>query len=143
MVGLGIDAVDIERFTHWSTCSHTKLKRLYTPDELLLLLQRTGKICRAICSSLCCERSPVQGVQSSRLASPLPLLALFPLCEVSLTTEYHPSPPVGESWSAEQSILLSLTHTKSTAIAVVLLTQRLGFMRQTRIVHCYVANRTF
>ncbi len=124
MVGLGIDAVDIERFTHWSAWSHTKLKRIYTPDELLYCLSIQEKAAERLAVRFAAKEALYKAL-SPLLTSPLPLLTLFPLCAVILN---RGMPTLHLQWDRvglkEQSILLSLTHTKTTAIAVVLLASK-------------------
>ena len=123
MIGLGIDAVEIERFTHWSTFSHQKLKRLYTHQELLYCLSIPEKAAERFAVRFAAKEALYKAL--SPLGLSMPLLALFPLCEVTL---HQGIPAFYLQWEKlglpEQSILLSLTHTKSTAIAVVLLTPK-------------------
>lgn len=123
MIGLGIDAVEIERFTHWSTFSHQKLKRLYTDQEILYCLSISEKAAERFAVRFAAKEALYKAL--SPLCTSLPLLAFFSFCEVTL---HRGIPAFHLEWEKlglpELSVVLSLTHTKSTAIAVVLLTPK-------------------
>jgi holo-[acyl-carrier protein] synthase len=124
MVGLGIDAVDIERFTGWSSKNHTQLERVYTRHELQYCLSVPEKAAERFAVRFAAKEALYKAL-SPLLQETIPLLTLFTLSEVSLDRGI---PTLRLQWDKiglpEQAILLSLTHTKTTALAVVILTPK-------------------
>jgi phosphopantetheine--protein transferase-like protein len=126
---IGIDLVEIKRFTHWHSFQDTQLRKLFSHHELAY--------CRAVlCKSA--ERFAVRFAAKEALFKSLsaygrttvPLLKLFRHIELILE-------PSGVVWNidwvalggyytlpsvSDMSISTSLTHTGTTAGAVVIIT---------------------
>lgn len=43
ILGIGIDAIEIERFAHWHTFSHHQLQRIFSTQEILYCLEISQK----------------------------------------------------------------------------------------------------
>lgn len=123
MITLGIDAVEIERFNTWSTYSLTKLSRIFTHDELAYCFEIPNKSAERFAVRFAAKEALYKAV-FPLLEHPLPLLYIFKHCEV--VKERHGMPALRVNWLAlslkkPPQITLSLTHTRLTAFAVVVI----------------------
>jgi len=122
--GIGIDAVEIARFSLWHTYSDSKLSRIFSADEIAY-----------------CRASQVKGAErfaarfAAREALYKALCQAYPdekwlfltLCkEVTITHGSHGQPLLSVNWSKianftkeKPRTLLSLTHTGALAMAWV------------------------
>lgn len=123
MIGLGIDAVEIERFKAWTTFSHAKLSRVFTREELGYCFAVPTKTAERLAVRFAAKEAFYKAV-FPLLEHPLPLLYIFKHCEV--VKEQHGMPVFQANWTAlslknAYKTTLSVTHTRLTAIAVVVI----------------------
>ena len=129
MTSIGIDLVEIERFQRWHTYSDKQLRKIFSEQEIVY--------CRSI-SSKSAERFAVRFAAKEALfkalaplyAKPIPLLTLCSNAELTVR-------PTGVVWNvrwqafaqyapgadtSKITISTSLSHTHTTACAVVIIT---------------------
>ena len=112
--GVGIDSVEISRCAHWHTYSPERLKRLFCPEELEYCLSNPKKSAERFAARFAAKEAfykalcALDGQQS-------PFITVARQVQVV----YRQGRPVLEvDWACAH---LSLTHTATTATAIVIL----------------------
>jgi holo-[acyl-carrier protein] synthase len=124
MITVGLDAVEIERFKHWHTYSHKKLQRIFTAQEIDYCLKDPVKSAERFAVRFAAKEAFYKAF-SSLVQTSIPFLTVCK--EVEIIKE-HSKPPIlsprGTLFSNKSpfTISCSLTHTRTTALAVVILT---------------------
>ena len=118
---IGIDAVEIERFTHFHSYSKKRLARLFSPEEIDYCLQNPAKSAERFAARFAAKEALYKALTQFLGKPPCPL---FSLCKnVSILNKPHPTFVV--DWdtinSPQKSVQVSITHTKGLAFAQVLL----------------------
>lgn len=122
MMSIGIDAVEIERFTPWFHFSKTKLSRILSDQEITYSLSVPIKTAERLAVRFAAKEAFFKAL-SSTITTPLPFLLVVRNCEVALTPSGRPELLV--NWGAlgitPHETKISLTHTETTAFAAVIL----------------------
>ncbi len=127
--GIGIDSVDIKRFNHWNTYSEVQLKRIFSSQELAYCLKEESKKLERLAVRFAAKEAFYKAWSSY---APECTLSFMNLCtKVHVAHHAHGAPYLIVDWnilfknskhaSTPIRAHLSLTHTKSTATALVVL----------------------
>ncbi len=122
--GIGIDAIEIERFRHWHLYKAAQLVKIFTAKELSYCLSNPAKSAERFAARFAAKEALFKALGPSACTS-LSFNKLAPLIEVSSTTSG--AAILSVAWDklgleiSQPRVLLSLTHTRTTAIAVVIL----------------------
>ena len=125
MTHVGIDAVEIIRFHQWHTYTAQKLSRIYTFKEIAYCLQDSAYAAQRFATRFAAKEAFYKAI-SPLLKKPLPFLIICK--EVEIVNDPHGYYPRifcnWEKFSISYYIQAScsLTHTKTTAIAIIILT---------------------
>lgn len=122
MIALGIDAVDIDRFNSWKDFSQKKLSRILSAEEIRYCLSVPTKTSERIAVRFAAKEALYKALAPLNKKS----LSLFRLCTHSSVHHGQQGNPILHvHWSAldlqPMNTSLSLSHTKTTAFAVVLI----------------------
>lgn len=126
ILGIGIDAVDIDRFTHWQTYSDKKLLRIFSLDEIAY--------CRA-CPTKSAERFAVRFAAREAFykalcqACPYKKNLFLQICrQIGIRQGNLGQPEFVINWQKlmptldnTPRVILSLTHTNAMALAWVVI----------------------
>ncbi len=123
MIRIGIDAVDIERFSQWSSYNKTKLKRIFSEAEIAYCLSNPSKAAERFAVRFAAKEAFYKAIASSS-EKPIPFLLVCKQCE--LIKNAIGMPIMKANWPAllikeSYSVQLSLTHTRLTAIAAIII----------------------
>lgn len=129
MQGLGIDAIEIERFAYWHTYKPQQLLKIFSPEELQYAQQNPLKQPERLAVRFAAKEAFYKALCSRYKDLSFSLLFICQNVEVKLVNQI---PKLQVNWSVLQQkgkfsfkasplTLLSLTHTKTTAMAVVIL----------------------
>ena len=136
MITIGIDSVDIERFNHWTSFSHKKLSRLYSQKEIAYSLSQQNKAAERLAVRFAVKEAFYKAV-ATLLPEPTPFITIGKQCTVSYGNRGNPELTI--HWSAlqlpEYTAQVSLTHTKTTATAIVTIESSLKAPRYERALH--------
>lgn len=121
--GIGIDLVEIERFSKWHTyCS--RLQKVFSQEEIDYCLKNQTLSAARFATRFAAKEAFYKAI-SQHLARPTSFEALCKHCEIMMVTG---CPTLQVAWEKLEHTLkgsprvhLSLTHTKMTAGAVVIL----------------------
>ncbi len=123
IIGLGIDAVEIDRFKHWHTFSHKQLTRIFSPEEISYCLQHLSA--QRFAARFATREAFFKAWNAAYPNHYVPLLTT---CKaISLTHDKHNTPILTIHWNLLPNVLqqtkplISLTHTRTTATACVIL----------------------
>ncbi len=132
IVGIGIDSVEIDRFSDWHTYDRSKLQRIFTPQEIDYCLSN---------QALSAERFAVRFAAKEAFYKALGGFKpdfTRPFSSIAHTIEIQKNPNVsvillapweellkGQNSGKNICSLLSLTHTKTTATAFVILEKKI------------------
>ncbi len=125
MQGLGIDAVEIHRFRHWHTFKRVQLLRIFSSTEIDHCLASAPKSAERFAVRFAAKEAFFKAWNSAFPAATAPFLTFCRAVSVDHNATHTPHlvirknilPPL----SQELILLLSLTHTQTTAIACVLI----------------------
>lgn len=130
IVGLGIDSVDIVRFAEWHTKSKKELERIFSTQEIIYCLDTPALSAERFAARFAAREAFFKAFQATHPQATIPLLTQ---CKaVSVKNGPQGAPELIVDWAilerkmASQQIkplrsLISLTHTETTATAVVVL----------------------
>lgn len=114
IAGIGIDAVDIQRFTHWYTYSRARLSRIFTEKEIAYCLENPTLTTQRFAGRFALKEASFKAWHNAG-GKPVPFLSWCTVVE-----SYQPG-KLSCNVNHNFNILSSLTHTDSTAIAFVIL----------------------
>ena len=122
MRSIGIDAVEIHRFTHWHAYTPTTLLKIYTERELAYCYAATTNtdvIAQRFAIRFAAKEATYKALSSAGLLS-CSFLSFARTCELVRQHNKAPyitiTPPIPDIL-----VLCSLTHTTTTAVAVIVL----------------------
>lgn len=125
MIVVGIDAVDIKRFSRWATYSPSSLRRVFSPTEIEYCLRNPVKSSERFAARFAAKEALYKALY--QLAQE-PIPAFLTVCAHSEVLSTPQGPQLRLSSDTYvlpnltcASIQLSLTHTQTTAIAVVII----------------------
>src|SRR5579872_519288 len=125
IVGLGIDAVEISRFERWKSYSLHQLKRVFSAQEIAYCLAQPNKSAERLAARFAAREAFYKALSAAAPDFAMPFLTVCAKIAVMNTP-----PALAVDWDylsragvtlPELKTHLSLTHTGSTAIAVVIL----------------------
>jgi len=128
ILGIGIDLVEIIRFTHWSGYTDQRLRKLFNQTEIDYCRAIPTKSAERFAARFAAKEAAYKALSTS-CKQTVPPFMLF--CNwVTITSSPH-GPQCSIDWIALQehytiphaaTIYLSITHTQTTAGAVVVIT---------------------
>jgi len=122
IVGLGIDSVEIERFGHWHTYSQEKLGRFFSKKEIDYCLSSPEKSAERFAVRFAAKEAFFKALCQLYSEKNFKLLIVARNCQIVKTTY---APELSVDWQVlktpELRALISLTHTRQTASAAVIL----------------------
>jgi len=130
ILGIGIDAVDISRFTDFHEKPKDQLARLFSPAEIDYCLKTPGKSAEHFAARFAAKEAFLKALSN---AYPEKNFALLTICKYAQVNHHANSAPyLGIDWASLKEIPtntanirlhLSLTHTTNTATAFVVIEQ--------------------
>ena len=123
IVGLGIDAIEIDRFSNYST--RKNLQRLFHPEEIIYCLSNPSKSAERFALRFAAKEAFFKALtQANGGTPPCPFLTLCsitciiasPAPTIYIKSDTTPIPIFNECTS-----IITLTHTKKIAVAQVIL----------------------
>ncbi len=122
MISVGIDAVEIERFKDWHTYSVKKLHRLFTEKEIAYCISIPEKAAERFAVRFAAKEAFYKAL-SSLHETPLSFLKVCKYTEVQ--KKLHGAAFLSVDWKALRlapyALSCSLSHTNTTALAVVIM----------------------
>ncbi len=130
IVGLGIDSIEIERFSHWNRFSKQMLQRLFSEAEIAYCLQNGTTAAQRFAARFAAREAFFKAIQTAYPKTYLPFLSICRI--ISLSNAHNGSPTLTIDWDMLRTLtnntidsplspLVSITHTRTTATACVLL----------------------
>ena len=128
IIGIGIDSVEIERFTPWHTYSHKKLERIFSKEEIEYCLSNTLLSAQRFAVRFAAREALFKAISQAIPEHCMPFLTL---CR-AVTISKNRAPVMLVNWEIfnghiiPESLIhsrafISLTHTQNTATAFVIL----------------------
>ncbi len=133
ILGIGIDAVEIARFTSWHTYPRTRLKRIFSDEEIDYCLSSTSKSAQHFASRFAAREAFFKTLNT---VIPDHTISLLQVCRyIKVTRLARGATALTVDWEkllAQEKLstlpaitsFISITHTKSTATVIVLLQQK-------------------
>jgi phosphopantetheine--protein transferase-like protein len=123
ILGIGIDSVDIARFAHWHTYSRAMLLRVFSPHDLDFCLEKQALTAQRFASRFAVREAAYKAL-CAYAPTPPPLRTLCKAIEIHTTA--CGAPHLTIDWRQLPDItptipLISITHTATTATALVIL----------------------
>lgn len=126
IVAMGIDAVEIDRFATWHTKSRTSLQRIFADEEIDYCLKNSASSAERFAVRFAAKEACVKALSVLSGSSTISLLRVCKAVVVKKHTNGVPYIMIAWDLLPEISPLLqqyrwhlSLTHTKQTAIALL------------------------
>jgi phosphopantetheine--protein transferase-like protein len=121
--GIGIDAVEVARFTTWQDYSDQKLKRILSPKEIAYCLSVAIKAPERFAAHFATREAFFKALSAAYPDHTIPFLTLCKKIELSANTRSAPLLVVDWSALALEPLQthISITHTRSTATVIVIL----------------------
>lgn len=125
---VGIDTVECNRFDHWVNYNKKQLQRIFTPAEITYSTANPTLASQRLAVRFAAKEAFYKALCAVHPNMRLPLLTVCPLIEI---IHQNNLPTLNIDWKmlAQKSFsplfplqaLISLTHTKSQAMAIVIL----------------------
>lgn len=123
ILGIGIDLVEIERFKDWHKKPIKQLERIFHPDEIAYCLSQPVKSAERFAARFAAREALFKAFSSANPGSPIPFLTLCAQSRV-LVGSQGIQLVVNNPTLAQLNILISLTHSRTTAGAVVIIQRK-------------------
>lgn len=121
--GIGVDSVEIERFTTWYRYTHQKLKRIFSDDEISYCMQAVAKSAERFAVRFAAKEALLKAL--TQAGHKLPLLYICKHVSIAKDDNNCPfftlSHEFKERLSTDSIIFVSLAHTKEYATAFVII----------------------
>jgi phosphopantetheine--protein transferase-like protein len=117
VVGIGIDAVSIHRFEHWSSYKKTTLLRIFSPEELDNCLAVPIKSAERFAARFAAREALFKALSQARC--PVSFSVLCKTISIRVT-RFGPLVVCSKNIFSGR-ILLTISHTEDIAIALVML----------------------
>ncbi len=122
VLAIGIDSVEIERLERWHAYSQKKLMQFFSESEIAYCLSVPEKSAERFAARFAAKEALLKALCQLYPRKRFYLRKVAKACEVQKKVA---SPSLFIDWQAlnlsELSVLVSLTHTKKTASAVIIL----------------------
>ena len=122
MIAIGIDAVDIKRFGHWHTYKTQLLSRIFSPTEIAYCLSIPQKSAERFAVRFAAKEAFFKALYQMSPGQVPPFLKVARHAHVTTSTG---NPTLAIDWKALNVLpvtaLVTLTHTKTIALAQVLI----------------------
>lgn len=123
---IGLDAVDISRFEHWSKYSIKQLQKVFHADEIAYAFSNSQKTAERLAARFAAKEAFYKAL-SALTQKKYSLLYIFKHVRVSHRENGVPFLIINPSiLSTDYFCTLTITHTSKTAIALVFLTQHVN-----------------
>jgi len=125
IVGVGIDSIEVERFKQWRTYTRTKLERIFSSREIDYCLSIPGKSAERFAVRYASREAFFKALCTMNTNLQIPFLAACR--KIHIENDERGNPTLTINWNTlignDQNIrnLISLTHTKTIATALVIL----------------------
>jgi len=125
IVGIGIDAVEVEKCAQWAQQPPHTLERVFSPAEISYSFAQPRLTAQRLAARFAAREAFFKALAQANLAHNIPFLTLCKRVEV--TKAFAGAPMLTVDWqrlihdARQPIVLLSLTHTSSLAMAYVLL----------------------
>ncbi len=127
IISMGIDSIDIIRFKDWSKYNINILKKIFTQEEINYCLNIKTKSAERFAARFCAKEACYKAL-NILTKTQINLFAFFKYIEIKKSS--CGAPQISINFTKIQlkdnifinKILLSITHTKSTATALVIVT---------------------
>ena len=120
--GIGIDATEIERFRVWHTYSSSRLRKIFSQDEITYCLSTPKKSAERFAVRFATKEAFLKALVSAGRR-----ISLLRVCKAVSITINDESPSMSVDWKLldvnAMNVHFSLSHTKSSAVAVVVLAE--------------------
>lgn len=128
IVGIGIDAVDIARFSNWYTYSTKKLGRVFSEDEIAYCMLICAKTKERFAARFAAKEAFYKAFFAAYPSNTIPFLTL---CKaISLYSSVNRKPELLINWEilgkSPLTCHISLTHTATMATAFVILETKIS-----------------
>ncbi|MGE0207010.1 MAG: holo-ACP synthase [Candidatus Babeliales bacterium] len=128
ITGIGIDSVDIEKFAQWHSFEEKSLLKIFSPEEIAYCLENPIKSAERFAVRFAAKEAFYKAFCASFPEQELPLVSVIKhsaLCKQKnghnkLCIAWDLFYPAGN----DLTTFISLTHTKTTATAFVILEKR-------------------
>jgi holo-[acyl-carrier protein] synthase len=130
ILGIGIDSVEIERFTHWHRYNHHQLKRIFTESELNYCYAIPVKSTERFAARFAAKEACYKALSSAFPYSNASFMIVCRYIELANHANGAPyiilRPEILKIFNIKEPIhtLISLTHTKTTASALVIIQKK-------------------
>lgn len=125
IIGIGIDIVEVERFAAFASYSNKRLTRLFSQEEISYCLKEPSKSAERFAARFAVKEALYKALTQALGRPPAPF---FTLCKYAMVTT-NPSPVLAINWknlnSCSHKALASITHTKNSALAQVIIQEEL------------------
>lgn len=125
IVGIGIDTVDIRRFSQWHTYDEDRLKKILSPEEIAYCKANLNLSAQRFAARFAAREAFFKAWVSAFPDHYIPFLTL---CRaITLTRGPHHEPKITVNWpllgfkQPHATALVSLTHTSTIATASIFL----------------------
>ncbi len=122
IVGIGIDAVEIERFAHWPEFSHERLAQIFSAGEISYALSVPIKAPERLAARFAAKEAAYKA-----LASLMPIqITLMAFCKyVQVVNDQHGAPSLVVNFAVlnlppNLKLSISISHTATLAMAFVI-----------------------
>ena len=124
--GIGIDSIEIARFTHWHLYSDAQLSRIFSETEIIYCRSTPVKTAERFAVRFAAREALFKALSNALPNHKIPFLRL---CKaVSITKNHSGKPELAIKWKTITdhdmqacTAWLSCTHTQTTATALVIL----------------------
>ncbi len=127
IVGIGIDSVEVNRFAAWQTYCHKKLSKIFGPEEIAYCLQYSVKSAERFAVRFAAKEAFYKALCTAIPTLSIPFLRLTKYVELRNKVDGMPYLYIDwklmgfEAQGTTMQPWVSLTHTKKTATAMVIL----------------------
>ena len=120
IAGIGIDSIEINRFSNWHTYPYSQLKKIFTPQEINYCLACPNLSTQRFAARFATKEAAFKAWSQATGSAPLPLFSWFSSVEVCIDKKY-PILKIMRAESVDYRLWVSITHTKSTATSMVVI----------------------
>lgn len=127
IIGIGVDSVEIDRFSTWNTYPKSKLLHIFSDDEIAYCLNNKTKSTERFAARYAAKEAFFKALSFANPNKNIPFLTVCKYIQVK--KDLHGKPSIIAHWEKLLAYLdkkpdiihLSITHTKMIATAFVIL----------------------